>query len=564
MADGVMDHFYNQDKDETYEIVDAQARSDISDLEGDVSALDSGKVDKVTGKGLSTNDYTDAEQGKLGRIEDGAQLNNVFVFKATSVMLDPDNSTIICYILQGSLPRDNNYGLNDRDMVIVDFNGVDATQLPLTSLNMVKFYILGTPTSEVSIYHDVKFRADDGILYSSGMLNYWKPNSIRTFLYKYPVGGTYQGLLLQMPMADLTHYGEVRLSNSLSDAIETTAATSYAVKRLKDMIDAIAGGSFSYEIVQTLPAQGSISTTTMYLVPKQTAGTQNVYDEYINPTGLTADWEKIGDTEIDLSNYYTKTETDTLLDDKADTADLATVATSGDYDDLTNKPTIPAAQVNADWNASSGVAQILNKPTLAQVATSGDYDDLTNKPTIPTNTWRPIELNDVQIASSNPVKPLNIIAGDAISITHATGQQDENITISSFQPDYYGYNDSFTDVTGLASGGTWQPLASFSRANGIWLLSVAIQYPSNSTGYRGIGLNVSGSTNPTDVTGIRYQQTVQAANGAATNLVLTIPVTLSTPRTIYIMGRQNSGSAMGTAASPIRVRASWIRIAPLG
>lgn len=60
--------------------------------------------------------------------------------------------------------------------------------------------------------------------------------------------------------------------------------------------------------------------------------------------------------------------------------DLATVATSGDYDDLLNKPTIPAAQVNADWNASSGVAQILNKPSLATVATSGDYDDLTDKP----------------------------------------------------------------------------------------------------------------------------------------------------------------------------------------
>ena len=41
---------------------------------------------------------------------------------------------------------------------------------------------------------------------------------------------------------------------------------------------------------------------------------------------------------------------------------LATVATSGDYDDLTNKPSIPAAQVNSDWNASSGVAEILNKP----------------------------------------------------------------------------------------------------------------------------------------------------------------------------------------------------------
>jgi len=36
----------------------------------------------------------------------------------------------------------------------------------------------------------------------------------------------------------------------------------------------------------------------------------------------------------------------------------------GDYSSLSNKPTIPAAQVNADWNASSGLGVILNKPTV--------------------------------------------------------------------------------------------------------------------------------------------------------------------------------------------------------
>lgn len=67
----------------------------------------------------------------------------------------------------------------------------------------------------------------------------------------------------------------------------------------------------------------------------------------------------------------------------AESADLATVATTGSYDDLLDKPSIPAAQVNADWDASSGVAEILNKPSLATVATTGDYDDLSNKPSIP-------------------------------------------------------------------------------------------------------------------------------------------------------------------------------------
>ena len=36
----------------------------------------------------------------------------------------------------------------------------------------------------------------------------------------------------------------------------------------------------------------------------------------------------------------------------------------GNYNTLTNKPTIPAAQINSDWNASSGVAVILNKPLV--------------------------------------------------------------------------------------------------------------------------------------------------------------------------------------------------------
>jgi hypothetical protein len=48
--------------------------------------------------------------------------------------------------------------------------------------------------------------------------------------------------------------------------------------------------------------------------------------------------------------------------------DLAPCAFSGSYTDLTNKPSIPAAQVNTDWNALSGVAQVLNKPTLGTAA----------------------------------------------------------------------------------------------------------------------------------------------------------------------------------------------------
>jgi len=51
---------------------------------------------------------------------------------------------------------------------------------------------------------------------------------------------------------------------------------------------------------------------------------------------------------------------------------------SGSYNDLINKPTIPAAQVQTDWNATSGLGVILNKPALFD----GNYNSLTNKPTL--------------------------------------------------------------------------------------------------------------------------------------------------------------------------------------
>ena len=90
-------------------------------------------------------------------------------------------------------------------------------------------------------------------------------------------------------------------------------------------------------------------------------------------------------TFVDASTVYTKVQVDNKLALKADKSeiptktsdltndsgfvsgnDLADVATSGSYNDLTNKPTIPAAPVQSDWNEddTSDLAYINNKPTI--------------------------------------------------------------------------------------------------------------------------------------------------------------------------------------------------------
>lgn len=62
-------------------------------------------------------------------------------------------------------------------------------------------------------------------------------------------------------------------------------------------------------MVSTLPQSGE--SNVIYLVPKNPAGAAgNIYDEYVW-TG--SDFELIGDTDIDLSNYYSKSDVDSLL-----------------------------------------------------------------------------------------------------------------------------------------------------------------------------------------------------------------------------------------------------------
>ena len=100
----------------------------------------------------------------------------------------------------------------------------------------------------------------------------------------------------------------------------------------------------------------------------------------------------------------TKVATKTELATKANTADvnasfanytptasLATVATSGNYGDLSGKPTIPTVptKVSAFENdkgyltAHQSLAAYAKTADLATVATSGNYSDLNGKPSIP-------------------------------------------------------------------------------------------------------------------------------------------------------------------------------------
>lgn len=112
-------------------------------------------------------------------------------------------------------------------------------------------------------------------------------------------------------------------------------------------------------------------------------------------------------------------------------------------------PSIPAGQVQTDWNAVSGMGVLLNKPILATVATSGVYSDLTGRPTLAT------------VATSGDYgdllnKPTLGTAAAQNSTAFATAAQGVKAD-TALQPGWTGQNTITT--VGTISAGTWQGTA---------------------------------------------------------------------------------------------------------
>ena len=168
---------------------------------------------------------------------------------------------------------------------------------------------------------------------------------------------------------------------------------------------------------------------------------------YLASDGTAADSNKLGGTVA--SSYALKTDIPTV-------PTFATVATSGDYGDLLNTPTIPTkvSDLTNDSGFINGVAwnDVSSKPSFATVATSGDYDDLLNKPTIPTKVSDLV--NDVSFVTT--------VAWDGISdkpsfATVATsGDYDDLLNKPSIPVNV----SDLTNDSGFITGVAWNDISS--------------------------------------------------------------------------------------------------------
>lgn len=92
---------------------------DIQITESQVTGLTddlSSKVDKETGKSLSTNDYTDADKAKLEGVESGAQVNVIESLSVDGVHIEPDaNKNVNLHILPAATAPDQLFTSTDGD-----------------------------------------------------------------------------------------------------------------------------------------------------------------------------------------------------------------------------------------------------------------------------------------------------------------------------------------------------------------------------------------------------------------------------------------------------------------
>ena len=189
------------------------------------------KVDSVSGKGLSTEDYTTAEKTKLTNIESGAEVNTIESISVNGTAITPDIN-----------------------------KNVDIETLT-KAVNDLQNYYLKTET-----------------------------------------------------------YTKAEVDNIAA-----------AIKNSR------------FEVVASLPVT-DIKTNVIYLVPSQDPQASNVKDEYINLDGTTSGWEKIGSTDVDLSDYVTTSDMNTALASKVDTSQLGV---TGGVATLDSNGKIPSSQISS-------------------------------------------------------------------------------------------------------------------------------------------------------------------------------------------------------------------------
>ena len=262
-------------------------------------ALIKGKfVQAETGKGLSTNDFTTDEKNKLSNIEAGANEDIIEGIAVNNVDITPINKRVNLVVPTkvSDLTNDEKFQTDTEVASAIAGSGYQANVIETVKVNgsildvdSKKSVNVIVPTDNSALTNGAGYQTASDV--SNALTNSgYQANVIETVKVN--------------NVALIPSSKAVNITVPTDNSVLTNGAGYQTAKDVTDAINEAIGGltGISFEVVETLPTRGK--TGVIYLVAHSHGAGDN-YDEYVW-LEKSESYEKIGNTDVDLSNYVTK------------------------------------------------------------------------------------------------------------------------------------------------------------------------------------------------------------------------------------------------------------------
>lgn len=395
-----------------------------------------GKVDKEEGKGLSENDFTNGYKGKLDGIEGGAQVNVIEVVKRNGVAIPITDKAVDVAVptTTSSLTNDSGYVTNEvndlvnyydknetdtliateaetRDAADLDLQGqIDAISSASDVVDVVGTYaeLQSYDTSKLSDNDIIKVLTDET---HDDAISYYRWNDA-TNVFTY-IGS--QGPFYTKSETDATFVPQTRTINGkgLNSDVVLTAADVNALPAstvIPTVNDATLTIQKNGTTVATFTANSAQNATANISVPTKVSDLTNDLN-FVEETDL-ADVAFSGAYADITGTPYIPTKTSDLTNDSDFVSDANYVHTDNNFtttlnDKLNGIATGAEVNVQSDWNVAdtSSDAFIKNKPAIPTKTS-----DITNDSGFITSAAVPTKTSDLTNDSGFITNQVNNLA----------------------------------------------------------------------------------------------------------------------------------------------------------